>query len=116
MTGEEALAVVDWNYEHLDNADEARWLIGNLTISDVDLDILRSIAEYNRDDVLVWRHISWKSDPGDLSWWEGGFSESGRRHGPWTMVSWENGRRSELTMWYWYDELLDEGEWHLRNR
>lgn len=45
---------------------------------------------------------------------EGGYSESGKRHGRWKSFSTDD--ITGQTEWYWYGEPITEGEWHLRNK
>ena len=43
----------------------------------------------------------------------GALAPSGKRHGRWYV--WAAGSRSEYA-WYWYGEIVTEGEWHRRDR
>ncbi|TWT57264.1 hypothetical protein KOR42_06220 [Thalassoglobus neptunius] len=85
-----------------------RWQIDTYCESDNvdDVHILRWI---NRSDVPV--HISLNGDGWNN---RGPLSESGKRHGEWTLFTY----RPEFdiqTVWYWYGEEVSEGEWVLRN-
>ena len=56
------------------------------------------------------------SNEGGLTRSEGGMSETGKPHGKWETSFLGTGRFDRHTTWYWYGEVIDEGEWHLRNR
>lgn len=46
----------------------------------------------------------------------GGYSQSGQAHGAWEQFTYgPNGSTTER-QWYWYGEVISEGEWHLRNK
>jgi len=74
------------------------------------------IDTYSRDYELLHRLIMY--DSGDISTAEGGFSESGKRHGKWqSRIQEPDGSNSRIQSdWYWYGELIAEGEWELRNK
>lgn len=64
-----------------------------------------------RSHRICWRKmISENSNGGFLSLLEGGYSESGKKHGRWAFTSFRTQEQSED--WYWYDEKVSEGGWH----
>ena len=65
----------------------------------------------------IWR---WSNEPfyrqikdGDF-WASGDLSPTGKKNGEWQFLSTKNWKTESL--WYWYDEEITEGEWHLRNK
>jgi hypothetical protein len=77
---------------------------------------------YGRGAPIYYRELHrYSSDvPGDdvfIASAEGGFSESGKQHGPWKSFEWRKDQDScSSTKWLWYGEEITEGEWHVRNR
>ena len=80
-----------------------------------------------------WREFSYH-DPEEAGWYRssGAFSESGKQHGPWKQSMLMPNKKlistfesdgfkcnrigCDKTTWYWYGEVITEGEWHLRNK
>ncbi len=46
----------------------------------------------------------------------GGLTSSGKRHGHWLSFGKGEFQGTELETWYWFDDEISEGEWHLRNK
>jgi len=63
---------------------------------------------------LFYRDFWSRNDDGSYHA-EGGFSDSGKQHGPWKSFSSDDYSKTDYE-WYWYGEPISEGEWHLRNK
>lgn len=46
----------------------------------------------------------------------GPVSASGKQHGHWTGRIEVDGKELPVDLWYWFGDVVTEGEWHLRNR
>lgn len=72
------------------------------------------VDKTSRRGRLLNRSVTVRQDGQPTICYEGGFSESRKRHGPWTEMSYDDFHVTRT--WYWYGEEVSEGEWHKLNR
>ena len=64
---------------------------------------------------IYWRELdSHDADGHTVSTSQGPMTETNKPHGHWRTHNWSDFKRQHE--WYWYGELITEGEWHLRDR
>lgn len=74
----------------------------------------------NADHPFFRKMYRWGGKDGDYisMSMSGPMSDSGKLHGHWETSIWlrGDGRHRNTDEWYWYGEVVSEGEWHLRNK
>lgn len=77
-------------------------------------DFVSTVTFTRWGDTPVYEHMLARTVDAPFAWAEGPLSSSGRKHGCWRMRIAGAPRSGDL--WFWYGDLVTEGEWHRRDR